>query len=218
MIIKDNKYEWIIKDFFFEMINIHDMKVLVIVGPSGVGKTTFAEYIINKYKKFCLIKNTTTRKKRLSDNTSQFDYVDEKIFNEYILKNKLIWARTSIHPCYGYRYTELEKAMENKKIPILMFRNSGAEILDRIIKKGLIKEQNIFFVFLEAEIERILSHSCDQEGDLTIEKIERGMTSNRVIFQSLKKDVAVLKLYNNYDKSSFNDIDKFVEGIILNDR
>ena len=38
--------------------------VLILVGPSGVGKTTVADEIISRHSDFMLVRSATTRQKR----------------------------------------------------------------------------------------------------------------------------------------------------------
>lgn len=82
-------------------------KVICFVGPSGVGKTSYARRLVEKYNlKLPVV--VTTRKQR-SDDNERYLYVDESIFVEMLnSKSFLEWDMYS-----GYYYGTLLKSIED---------------------------------------------------------------------------------------------------------
>lgn len=90
-------------------------KVICFVGPSGVGKTSFANRLAKKYS-FVLPTVVTTRQKRLDDD-GRYQYINETAFFEMVNSNLFIeWDKYSNY----YYGTLLESVEKHRKYGIIL--------------------------------------------------------------------------------------------------
>ena len=73
---------------------IHESKkpVIIISGPSGVGKSTAIHRCIALHPEFALVRSVTTRKKRNDDDC--YLYVDESTFDSMELAGEFLELQT----------------------------------------------------------------------------------------------------------------------------
>ncbi len=82
-------------------------KIVCLVGPSGVGKTSYAKRLMNKYN-FVLATIVTTRRPR-SDDGKNYQYVTETVFTEMIHSGVFLeWDKYS-----DYYYGTLAQNVED---------------------------------------------------------------------------------------------------------
>lgn len=82
-------------------------KIVCFVGPSGVGKTSFATRLIKKHR-FTMPIVATTRQRRLDDG-NHYQYVSEQTFMEMISLNTFLeWDKYS-----NYYYGTIAKSVED---------------------------------------------------------------------------------------------------------
>lgn len=82
-------------------------KVICFIGPSGVGKTSFANRLAKKYS-FVLPAVVTTRQKRLDDD-GRYQYVNETAFSEMVNSNLFIEWDKYLNYYYGTLLESVEK-------------------------------------------------------------------------------------------------------------
>lgn len=96
-------------------------KVFILSWPSWVGKTTIYEQYIKQKKddKIQKIITTTTRKKRdYEKHWKDYYFISIDEFRKLIKNDELIEYAKVHENFYGSTYEELEKILENKKIPL----------------------------------------------------------------------------------------------------
>ncbi len=118
-------------------------KPLIIVGPSGVGKGTLVNEIINKYGGlFERKKSYTTRPKKGYEKTENYYFITKEDFMRRVEKNEFVeWC--NVHGnLYGTTYAELDRIKSSGKIPIIEVDVQGAiKINERAI------EGNFLFLY-----------------------------------------------------------------------
>lgn len=183
---------------------------LLIVGQSGSGKTTLARYLCEKHPDvFVIIKNCTTRSKRKEDR-DDFRYFSVEEFMKAKENGEFFFARFGSKPLYGYKKSDYEEIVYNKKIPIFMFRFSGLEHLKDLMK-------NYFVIFLISDWRQSLIYSKDEDNvNLIGESASISTEITRAIneFEKIGKSYMVVK--NNYDKDFFLQIDRSGIEDVLN--
>lgn len=94
--------------------------IIVITGPSGVGKTTLSNRLVKEYDDIDFSISVTTRNPRSNEtDKAEYEFVDPEEFREYIADNKFAeWALVHGN-FYGTKRSTLKKALENKKNVLL---------------------------------------------------------------------------------------------------
>lgn len=130
-------------------------RFIILVGPSGSGKSAIIDYLIRQWPYFHYAKSATTREKR-SDSEDNYIFVDDKQFGYMLMGDEFLEDSCYAGHMYGTPLSELEKAAEDGKIAIKAMDISGA----LAAKKALGDRCTVFFVYrkksdvIESLIER----------------------------------------------------------------
>ena len=174
-------------------------KLIILTGPSGVGKGTVVKEILSKDKNIWLSISATTRKPREGEKDGEnYYFLNEETFKEMIEQNLFLeWAQfagnyygtplTSVNEKIKEGLTvlleiEVEGAKQiKKKFPesfsIFLLPPSKAELERRIRHRGTEKEEAIKKRLLRANYE--ISESNQFDFELTNHNID--ITAKRII-------------------------------------
>ena len=199
MILKKNDIQWMLDTAFFD--ELHDganIKFLILVGPSGIGKSSLSRKLATDNKLFFEVRNTTTRSRRQYEmDNIDFNFVTEYKFNQLYQSKQFAWARTGKYPHYGYLKDDVMDAKD--KIAILCFHSSGASVLVEYFLNGNLHPEDFYFVFLQGNPYDVLLHSRDKEGLASLKKCEEDQSINAISRNILKSlNVQTLLLNNEY--------------------
>jgi len=98
--------------------------ILALTGPSGVGKSTVSNLLVNMVSSYAeKVPILTTRERRKGDD-GEYRYVSKKVFTDLVQKGELV-AMTHIpseteERWYGYRASDIEKIWKRGKIPVVV--------------------------------------------------------------------------------------------------
>ncbi len=184
--------------------------LLIIVGPSGVGKSSIANTVINISKKFVILTNHTTRPPRKTDNIEQFRYLSTSSFDQLLKHRYFFLARLAPQPHYGYGLNELKTVISKDKFAILMFRHSG-------IKYLVSQKLKAPTVFLEGDPDFIATHSLNELKKQTPVDTKKVIQSNRLLQAEMRKmNWRYIVLKNTYSgNTELNDIAQLVINFMV---
>lgn len=103
-------------------------KLVVISGPSGVGKSTITNCIMDEEPRIERVRSATTRDERFDDDREkQYDYLSKQEFREKIDEGAFLEWADVYGEYYGTQLSELDRVIQNGHIPILEIDIQGAE-------------------------------------------------------------------------------------------
>lgn len=104
---------------------------LVIVGPSGVGKTTVVTEILETTAEFSYVRSATTRKRRGDAHDREYIYLSRDEFLLRVERGEMLEYMEYGENLYGTPRSELERIESEGRIPLLILDIVGAESLRR---------------------------------------------------------------------------------------
>lgn len=168
-------------------------KLIVISGPSGVGKSTLLHRLFREYPdNVCFSVSYTSRSPRIGENHGKdYYFTDNETFEHKIKNNDFLeWARVHGN-YYGTGKSEVEEILHSGKHCILDIDVQGADS---------VRSSGIPAMFLFIAPENIETLRCRLE--------KRGTESEETIAKRLKNAVGELAQKDKYDHVIVNkDLD-----------
>jgi guanylate kinase len=103
--------------------------VLIVAGPSGVGKTAVAKAIIDYDPSFTFLRSATTRPMRKDGNTDEYLHCTEEEFRGLISRGEMLEHMVYDGYMYGTPKSEVERAHSEGKTPLLVLDLNGVDSL-----------------------------------------------------------------------------------------
>ncbi len=144
-------------------------KPLILVGPSGVGKRTLIDLVLQDYGDiFARKKSITTRPIRVGNEKSKenFNFVTEHDFKRMAGNGEFVEYRERSEGCYyGTAKAELERIKSSGKIPIIEVDVEGAVEINRQAVEG-----NFLFIYPPSfeELRRRIGNRIETEQEFKI--------------------------------------------------
>ena len=107
-------------------------KILILAGPSAVGKTTVAGELIKKEPRFEFIRSATTRAKRADGFDGEYIYLSREEFKAAVSDGKMLEFTEFGDNFYGTPRSEIERIFAEGKIPLLILDINGVRSLKEI--------------------------------------------------------------------------------------
>lgn len=166
--------------------------LFLILGPSGVGKTSVIKYLRHNFRNLIFIVSDTTREIRPGEKNGEiYNFLEKEQFEAGIRGDKYLeWALVHQQNYYGVPVEQLENAINADQIVL-----REVDIQGLINIKKLLGPQYLSSVFLTAEKEDDLVERIKMRGKLSDEEIERRMASakNELANKNLADRVVVSK-------------------------
>ena len=104
--------------------------IIVISGPSGVGKSTIIKHIKRDKNLYFCISSTTRKIREGEENGTDYNFVSNDKFNEMIKENKLVEHEEYGGNYYGTTYSEMNKENDYAVIILDLEVNGALKIMD----------------------------------------------------------------------------------------
>ena len=102
-----------------------DRRILILAGPSAVGKTTVMDSILNSDRRFSLVRSATTRAPRGDSHDSEYIYLTKEEFLRRVDSGMMLEYMEYADNLYGTPASEIERIFKCGKIPILILDLQG---------------------------------------------------------------------------------------------
>lgn len=168
-------------------------KIIIISGPSGVGKKTIIDQVINdKNLNLSYSVSMTTRLPRENEvDGVDYFFVSNSDFEQAIANNELLeWAEFANNK-YGTPIANLYKMIEDGKNVILEIEVEGATKVKNILNK-----QDYISIFIVPPSIKELKRRLKKRDTETKQKIK----------QRIKRAKVEIKLVDEYDYQILNDV------------
>ncbi len=166
-------------------------KVIILSGPSGVGKNTLGDYLLQQFPELSYSVSATTREIRKGEKDGvDYHFMNVESFEEKIEQEELLeWQEVYENTYYGTMKTELERINNQNKFPLLVVDVFGAL---NVIKNLKFKP---LALFIQPKSLDILKERLELRGTDSPEKIKR----------RLEKAEVEMKEYKQFDITIIND-------------
>lgn len=104
-------------------------KLLVVAGPSAVGKTTVSDEIIRQNPKITLSRSATTRAPRGDEHDSEYVYMTREEFASAIASGDILEHTEYSGELYGTPRSEIERILGEGGTPLLILDLAGVASL-----------------------------------------------------------------------------------------
>lgn len=162
-------------------------KLLIIAGPSAVGKTTVAKYILDRGAGFELSRSATTRPPRGDGHDQEYIYLSKNEFEERINSGEMLEYTEYGNNMYGTPVAEIKRILEEGKTPLLILDINGVKSL-KMASHGF----SSFAVYVTADLETLdkrLYERAEKDGFSlkATETMEKRRAQNRADLLTLSR-------------------------------
>lgn len=113
-------------------------KVVIVSGPSGVGKTTICREVVKRLKNVHLSVSFTTRTKSEAEiDGKDYRFISKEEFEQLIYKGLLLEHAEVFGNCYGTPKDKVEEALNNGETIILEIDVQGARQAKKVYKDAV---------------------------------------------------------------------------------
>lgn len=187
-------------------------KLVLLIGPSGVGKSAIMRYFKRHHKQLHFPKSATTRQPRTGEAKDLYHFVSDREFDDLIEKDEVLeYAVVHGKARYGTLKSEIIPYIEQGKI---VFREVDVQGFDSIAHHKLFREPNPEYplqsIFISPESKAQLIKHITQRAPICSEELERRMASMEHELQYAERcDVNILNVEGKL-KQTIKQVEKAI--------
>ena len=180
--------------------------VVVISGPSGVGKTTIVKRILERLDFLRLSVSATTRPPRPGEKDGvDYHFVSREEFERMIRDGRMLeWARVYGN-LYGTPISEVEKAQKDGKVLLLDIEIDGVE---QLREKGI---KGVYIQIVPPSIDE-LKRRLQKRGTESEDMVERRL--ERAAKELARKELFDFVVANDDLERAVDEVERIVRGCI----
>lgn len=133
-------------------------KIVIVSGPSGVGKSTICQEIVRRQENVCLSVSVTTRPKSETEvDGRDYRFISEQEFKERLKKGMFLEHAEVFGHLYGTPRDDVEELLEACRTVILEIDVQGAKQVKAIYPGAIM-------IFILPPSAKVLAERIDQRG------------------------------------------------------
>lgn len=164
-------------------------KVIILSGPSGVGKNTLGDYLLKHFPELSYSVSATSREIRKGESDGvDYHFMNNEAFEEKIHQDELLeWQEVYEGTYYGTLKNELDRINQLDKFPLLVVDVFGAlNVMKNLKFKPL-------SVFIQAPSLEVLEHRLKSRGTDSPEKITKRIEKASIeMKESIQFDISII--------------------------
>lgn len=161
--------------------NINKGQIVIVSGPSGVGKSTICKMIVERMGNACLSVSVTTRpKSKIEENGKDYWFITKQEFQERIDKGLLLEYANVFGNMYGTPKDKVDEILEEGKTIILEIDVQGARQVKEIYPDAIM-------IFILPPSSKVLSERISGRGRDSSDSIELRMKKANAEIEAARK-------------------------------
>ena len=190
-------------------------KLVLIIGPSGVGKSVILKKLRESHPEIHFPRSATTRQRRAGEGDELYQFVTDKEFDELLKQNKILeWAIVHGGARYGTLVDEIVPLIEAGRTVLREVDVQGFEsIRNHPLFKGNAPRYRLQSIFILPESkDQLIKHITDR-APMAEEELKRRIAS-------MEKELEYAKLCDHTVKNMEGKLDvtmRAVEKLLLDD-
>ncbi len=183
-------------------------KIIIITAPSGAGKTTIVQYLLQQYpKQLAFSISATTRPCRANEADGRdYYFLSKEIFQQKIQQNEFVeWEMVYEGKYYGTLQSELERIWKTGRIPVLDIDVKGALHIQRRFPESSVS------LFIQPPSVKELKRRLESRGTETKESLEARV--NKAAYELSFKDHFNYAIVNNHLEDACREAEKIIAAI-----
>ena len=161
-------------------------EILILVGPSGVGKTTVAYKMLEMCDEFEFVRSATSRAPRGDGNDNEYIYVTREEFAERVASGRMLEHVEYSGNYYGTPASEVERILALGKTPLLILELNGAKNLKTNAKDF---KTFVFYIYEELDVieKRLADREIQNPTAQGMEAVVKRMRANRKDYSEMRE-------------------------------
>ncbi|NGP88208.1 guanylate kinase [Fodinibius halophilus] len=189
------------------MNNKETGKVIVIVAPSGAGKTTIARKLLADYPEIKFSTSATTRPAREGEKDGrEYYFLSEEEFNRKVEKGDFLEWESYSGNKYGTLQSEVDKLVESGYFPLLDIEVKGALNVQRIY------DSNLVSIFIKPPSLEVLEERLTNRGSETDETLSKRL--KRAEMEMQHADDFDYSVVNDDLETAYAEVKEIIESFI----
>ncbi len=174
-------------------------KLILLIGPSGVGKSVILKSLKSSHSEFVFPRSATTRSRREGEGDDLYHFVSEEDFTAWLEQGKFLeWAQVHHGARYGTLLSEIVPAIEQGKTVIREVDVQGFESIRKhsLFAAGGTYRLKTIFILPENE-EQLIAH-ITKRAPMADEELKRRIASMQKELAAAKEtDVRIVNKEGN---------------------
>ena len=160
---------------------MHPGKLVLIIGPSGVGKSVILKTLRDRHPELVFPRSATTRERRPGEGDDLYRFITEDEFTEREKQGKFLeTARVHHGGRYGTLKSEIVPAIEQGKTVVREVDIQGFQSIrkDALFAQG--SQYRLLTIFILPENEKQLIAHIERRAPMADEELQRRLKSMRL--------------------------------------